>query len=137
MSSLMLMLLGWLNLHTDFDTQVELPNIVITEHANLCAQYGIHDKGTCEATRLVAFYDRKRTIYLHPNFDPADETDRSVLLHELVHYLQWQNGLNENACWGDLEVQAYRLQDDWRWQNDIPGQTDPFKMVMLEAACES
>jgi len=137
MDALILVLLGWLNLYTEYDTNVELPNIVITEQANMCAQYGINDPGICQATKLKGFYDKRYTIYLHPDFDPMNEVDRSRLLHELVHYLQWQNGVNKNACWGNLEVEAYNLQDEWRHMHDVPDRADPFKLVMLEAACES
>lgn len=137
MDALILALLGWLNLHTEYDTYVDLPNIVITEQANMCARYGIHDAGTCAATHLKGFYNKRATIYLHPDFNPADQRDQSRLLHELVHYLQWKNGQNVGACWGHLEVEAYALQDKWRWLNDVPGRADPFKMVMLEAACDA
>ncbi len=137
MEALLFYLLGWLNLYTDFDTNVVMPNIVITEQANLCQAYGIKDMGTCHATNLKGFYNTKRTIYLHADFDPHNEQDQSRLLHELVHYLQWQNGTNKDACWGDLEVEAYSLQDEWRFLNDIEFRTDPFKLVMLEAACDA
>jgi len=47
----------------------------------------------------------------------ASPQDRSVLLHELVHYLQELNGryANESACdrFRDRELEAYRLQDEY------------------------
>jgi hypothetical protein len=137
MEALILSLLGWLNLHTEYFVQIELPNIVITEEANMCNTYGIKDAGTCKATRLKGFYDRDLTIYLHADFDPEDPVDQSRLLHELVHYVQWYNSVDEGACWGHLEVEAYSLQDEWRAQHHIDNPTDPFKLVMLEAACDA
>jgi hypothetical protein len=137
MDAIILSLLAWLNLHTEYDTNVDLPNIVITEPGNICRSYGIMDAGTCEATRLRGFYDRNLTIYLHANFDPNNADDQARLLHELVHYLQWHNGRDENDCWGNLEVEAYTLQDTWRFMHDMPEQADPFKLVMLEAACDA
>ena len=136
MEAVILSLIAWLNLHTEYDTNVDLPNIVITEQANMCQSYGIRDAGTCKATKLKGFYDKRLTIYLHSDFDPQDPTDQSRLLHELVHYIQWQNERGSNDCWGMLEVEAYNLQDYWRMLHDIPGETDPFKLVMLEAACD-
>ncbi|MGD8785324.1 MAG: hypothetical protein PVF28_03395 [Thioalkalispiraceae bacterium] len=136
MDAIILSLLGWLNLYTDYDTHVNLPNIVITEKANMCRSYGIKDAGTCEATKLKGFYNESVTIYLHANFNPQDLQDQSRLLHELVHYVQWHNGVDESACWGALEVEAYNLQDEWRIQNGMADITDPFKLVMLEAACD-
>ena len=47
----------------------------------------------------------------------TDPQDRSVLLHELVHYLQDLNGryADEAACdrFRDRELEAYRLQDEY------------------------
>ena len=47
----------------------------------------------------------------------TDPRDRSVLLHELVHYLQELNGryASESACdrFRDRELEAYRLQDEY------------------------
>jgi hypothetical protein len=136
MDALMLMLVGWINLHTEYDTRIDLPNIVITEQGNMCSLYGIKDKGACKATQLKGFYNRKNTIFLHENFDPHNPDDQSRLMHELVHYIQWHNGRGDDDCWGHLEVEAYTLQDAWRMENDINKETDPFKLVMLEAACE-
>lgn len=136
MEELMLALIGWINLNTEYDTRVELPNIVITEPANLCRQYGIDKKGTCKATHLKGFYNRGNTIYLHKNFDPEKKHDQSQLLHELVHYVQWHNELS-NECWGTLESEAYTLHDDWREEHNLARHADPFKLIMLEAACEA
>jgi len=137
MDVLLLSLIGWINLYTDYETVVDLPNIVITEQANLCQNYGINNPGICKATRLNGFYDKQLTIYLHPEFDPQNPADQSRLMHELVHYIQWHNGKQETHCWGHLEAEAYTLQDEWRWHNDLAQRTDPFKLIMLEAACDA
>ncbi|HED16716.1 MAG TPA: hypothetical protein ENI64_07895 [Gammaproteobacteria bacterium] len=136
MDVLLLSLIAWLNLYTEYDTRVELPNIVITDQANMCRQYGIHDKGTCEATNLRGFYNKKLTIYLNADFDRNDAVDQSRLMHELVHFIQWHNGSDKGACWGQLEVEAYTLQDEWGTQHDLSQTTDPFKLIMLDAACD-
>lgn len=137
MDALMLALVDWINLNTDYDTNINLPNIVVTEQANICQQYGIKDAGTCQTTRLKGFYDRELTIYLHPGFNPADKNDQSRLVHELVHYIQWHNGRDEGECWGSLEAEAYQLQDTWRGEHDVAQRADAFKLIMLEAACEA
>jgi len=136
MDALILSLLGWLNLYTGYDTYVDLPNIVITEKGNMCETYGISDAGICEATKLKGFYNKSMTIYLHDAFDPENPMDQSRLLHELVHYIQWHNGLDKTGCWGQLEAEAYTLQDEWRITHGMAEITDPFKLVMLEAACD-
>lgn len=137
MDALLLALLGWIGIHTGYDTRVELPNIVITEQMNMCNQYGIQEVSTCRATRLRGFYNRDLTIYLHAGFDPANPNDQSRLVHELIHYVQWHNGRGGQECWGKLEAEAYQLQDSWRSEHDIPARVDAFKLLLLEAACDA
>ena len=55
MDVLLISLIGWINLYTDYDTLVDLPNVVFTEQANLCQNYGISNPGTCRATQLKGF----------------------------------------------------------------------------------
>ena len=135
METLILSLIGWLNLYTDYDTRVDLPNIVVTEPGNLCRTYGIADAATCEASRLKGYYDEQLTIYLYAGFDPDNPNDQARLLHELVHYLQWHSGEKRHECRGRLEIEAYRLQGEWRELHGLPDSADPFTLMMLEAAC--
>lgn len=137
MEALLLTLVGWLHLNTDYDMRFDMPNVVMTESGNMCDRYGIKDGGTCRATRLKGFYDKHLTIYLPAGFDPDNPDDQSRLLHELVHYVQYYNNVNTQECWAQLEVEAYRLQDEWRTEHNLQAKADPFKMVMLEAACET
>lgn len=137
MDALLFSLIAWLDVNTDYDTRVELPNIVITEQGNMCHSYGIETKGTCDATKLKGFYNKNLTIYLNSDFNPRDPADQSRLMHELVHYIQWSNGRDESNCWGRLEAEAYTLQDQWRAEHNVAGATDPFKLIMLEAACDA
>lgn len=137
MTGLLIAMLLWLSDNSDLDTAVTLPNVVMTDHGNICGNYGITTAGNCAASRLVAFYNKHNTIYLPVNFGSADADDSDRLLHELVHYVQWQNGLGQTTCLGQLEVQAYELQDLWRAQRGLPPSRDEFKMLMLAASCES
>lgn len=133
----MLSLMTWLHFHTGYDVDVGLPNVTITEVANLCDVYGVDPYANCEAMKLKGFYNERHTIYLYAGFEGNDAPDQARLLHELVHYVQWHNGQHINGCWGELEAEAYRLQDLWRVENGMEKQADPFKLVMLEAACDS
>lgn len=137
MDALLFSLLAWLGHHSDYDTQVEFPNIVFTEQGNMCHTYGIVEKGTCQATRLKGFYNKNVTIYLNANFNSQDPNHQSWLMHELVHYVQWLNGRGDGECWGRLEAEAYTLQDAWRAEHQVAGMTDPFKLIMLKATCDS
>jgi hypothetical protein len=137
MDAIMLSMLAWLNLHTEYEVSLQLPNIAIVEDNNLCRLYGIHDRDYCKSLKLKGFYNESHTIFLHGNFNVTDRQDQARLLHELVHYVQWANGEHVDGCRGLLEVEAYELQDEWRSQQGIAQQTDPFKLIMLEASCEA
>jgi len=137
MDALMLTLMAWLHFHTGYDVDVQTPNVTITEVMNLCQLYGVDPAANCEAIKLKGFYNERQTIYLYAGFQQVDRDDQARLLHELVHYLQWHNGEHIDGCWGVLEAEAYRLQDQWRVEHGLEKQADPFKLVMLEAACDS
>lgn len=137
MDALMLSLLAWVHFHTGYDVEVSLPNVTITETVNLCQNYGMTTPGHCDAIKLSGFYDERYTIYLRARFDDDKLADQARLLHELIHYIQWHNEINKDSCWATLEVEAYRLQDQWRVEHGLDEQADPFKLVMLESACDS
>lgn len=137
MDALIFSLLAWLNANTSYDTQVTLPNITITEQANLCFNYADRAPAQCQNMRLMGFYNERHTIFLYAGFEDDNPADQARLLHELVHYIQWHNGENVGGCWGMLEAEAYRLQDQWRLENNMPEQADPSRLVMLVAACDS
>jgi hypothetical protein len=70
------------------------------------------------ACSMRAWYLPDEGIYLEDSLHPeTDLFDRSVLFHELVHYLQEINGEGAelDACnrWYQREVQAYGLQNHY------------------------
>jgi hypothetical protein len=70
------------------------------------------------ACSMRAWYLPDEGIYLEDNLHPeTDLFDRSVLFHELVHYLQELNGEGAalDACnrWYQREIQAYGLQNHY------------------------
>lgn len=62
-------------------------------------------------------------MYLSPNIDFSNDEDLSILVHELVHHVQWFSGLNElehfQACPIHLEFDAYRIQLAWMDDADV------------------
>lgn len=137
MQDLLVTLLAWIGLNTGYDVEIALPNVIMTKAQNLCANYGLEGKEECAAANIKAFYNKSYTIYLQSDFDPDDKVDRSRLVHELVHYVQWANKENQRTCLGHLEVEAYELQDRWRAHNRLSANLDPFKMILLSASCEA
>jgi hypothetical protein len=61
---------------------------------------------------LGAYDARTRTIYLRDDWDSRNATDVSVLVHELVHYLQDRAGLSFE-CPATREAPAYAAQQRW------------------------
>jgi len=85
---------------------------------------------------IGAFYSEKdHTVYLPDNWHPNDLHDRSILLHELVHHLQYLNHVKE-LCPGEFEFQAFKYQVDWlseqgvEYPVDLIG-IDPLEILML------
>lgn len=137
MQEVVLSFLLWIGANTEYNVDIPLPNITITDSYNVCAIYGIQDKGQCKAAQLFGFYNKKNTIYLKNGFKPNNKIDRSKLMHELVHYVQWANGRHKNTCLGHLELEAYQIQDIWLLENNLTKNLDPFKAIMLEASCDA
>ena len=52
-----------------------------------------------EVINIVALYNHvTKTIHLPKYFDQNNSSHVSILLHELVHHLQY---FNDNGCWGN------------------------------------
>lgn len=68
---------------------------------------------------IVAIYNNKLKEIMVPKWFDIDRiSHRSILLHELVHHVQYENEYNEEVqCKAELEKQAYDLQDKWLKEN--------------------
>ena len=137
MNELMLSLLLWIGNNSDNPVERELPNIRYADKYEMCLAYGISNPASCDHTKLMAFFNKGKTIYLRDDFDLHDPNDRARLLHELVHFAQWESGKHEHNCLGHLEVEAYELQEHWRLAHGLEPQLDPFKQIMLVASCDA
>lgn len=67
-------------------------------------------------------------IMLDDDFDVA--RDREIIVHELVHHVQWLSG-QQLGC--EAERLAYTVQNEWRAERGLPAYADPDAMVR---ACE-
>ncbi len=63
----------------------------------------------------LGLYDHERqVVMINESFEKDEAHDRSVIFHELVHHIQFHNGVYEKVkCFGELEKEAYDLQDRW------------------------
>ena len=101
-----------------------------THNIELCAAKKDWD---LDRTNPIALYDDKnKTIIVNKKFDIETIHDKSVLFHELVHHLQFENDIDSNVeCVGDLEKEAYTLQDEWLQEKYSVSVWDTIKMNRL------
>ena len=123
MKELTLALLTWIGSHTSlaYDGNV-LPQIVqVDQHQLVRILYdgnlpqGLDiDRVTVEG--LYNFRDDK--IYLSNRLDLTAIEGQAVLVHELVHYLQYRQGLDRSVpCMRALEPAAYAAQVEYLRQH--------------------
>ena len=88
--------------------QVPIPN----GNDDICAARKDWD---LDRSNPIALYDHiDKIVILNKNFDIKTIPDKSVLFHELVHHLQYENDIDSTVkCQGELEKEAYTLQDEW------------------------
>jgi len=134
MIELIMTLMVWISVHTEFiipdppsieiNTKVELRDIIYG-----CKELKTEDpikwNEICRemdwaARSVVAVYNHdSKVIHLPEYFNPKILSHRSILLHELVHHMQYANGYNKKVeCMELLESQAYDLQEKWLEENN-------------------
>ena len=148
MKEIILAMMMWINTATGYSIP-EIPDInylntmELRSYAFGCEQTPIptHNIELCAAkknwdldrTNPIALYDDKnKTIIVNKKFDIETIHDKSVLFHELVHHMQFENDIDSNVeCIGDLEKEAYTLQDEWLQEKYSVSVWDTIKMNRL------
>ncbi len=111
-------LLGWVRdevSHLDFEVGTDMPSVKrVSNGEMLKVAFGKNMPRAVNQKNMQIYglYNfRNGTIYLLDSIDLETEKGKSILLHELVHYLQYQNGHNEKVdCKNQLEHLAYNLE---------------------------
>jgi len=148
MKEIILAMMMWINTATGYSIP-EIPDInylntmELRSYAFGCEQTPIpsHNIELCAAkknwdldrTNPIAIYDNEnKTIIVNKKFDIETIHDKSVLFHELVHHMQFENDIDSNVeCVGDLEKEAYTLQDEWLQEKYSVSVWDTIKMNRL------
>ena len=130
MKEIILAMMLWIHNATGY-TIPEIPDIKYLSTMDLRAYaYGCNqvpipngNEDICEARENwdidyrgpIALYDHiDKVVILNKDFDITTVHDKSVLFHELVHHLQYANDIDSTVkCNGELEKEAYTLQDEW------------------------
>lgn len=113
---LMAGLVDWIDEHTSFDHDIDkLPGLVFANpHVIAEVAFGGDLPGNIDASSLniLGLYNfNDKAIYILDSLDMESEEGKGILLHELVHYLQYEDNINENVeCKNELEALAYLLE---------------------------
>lgn len=88
-----------------------LPKVTLVPHHVIVAEVC---KKPCP---VYAYFDPEKGILLDQRLDPVGDLNaRSILLHELVHFVQWRTaGRKPGNCdeWLRRESEAYDIQFRW------------------------
>jgi len=107
MESVIAFMLLWIGETTDYNVNLPHPEVVFLAQQELEIEYG---GSTTGGGALMGFYSTKKDIiYLKDDFNIHDPWKKSVLFHELFHYVQDQNGFQGN-CVQEWERETYPLQ---------------------------
>lgn len=149
MEQLLVVLLLWISQNTEFhyEPSMGVPHVENVSQRKL-AQLYIGGEGNTQgflseeayqslASGLEAIYDaNKNTIYLGEKVDIQTGYGRSVLVHELVHFLQ---DIHEHharvSCGQALEKDAYFTQADYMRVNNLKPTFTRFSVIM-RSHCE-
>lgn len=158
MKEIIIAMMMWINTATGYSIP-EIPNInylntmelrsyaygcdltpIPSQNIELCAAKKDWD---LDRTNPIALYnDKNKTIILNKKFDIETIHDKSVLFHELVHHIQYENDIDSSVeCRGDLEKEAYNLQDEWLQEKYSVSVWDTIKInklfFMMITACNN
>ncbi|MFT6102265.1 MAG: hypothetical protein ACJATV_000742 [Granulosicoccus sp.] len=149
MESLLVVLLLWISQNTTFayEPSMGLPKVEQVSQRELAHLY-VGSEGNMQgflseeayqslASGLEAIYAAdKNTIYLGEKVDIGTEYGRSVLVHELVHFLQ---NVHEHhakvSCGQALEKDAYFTQANYMREHDLKPPFTRFS-VLIRSLCE-
>lgn len=118
-------MLGWINEHTSFEFKVDhLPKLDFVDKLEIAQiAFGRDLPSNIDASTLhiLGLYNmHEKTVYLLDSVDLETEAGRGVLLHELVHYLQYEEALDKEVeCKNELEALAYMLEAKYLSENDL------------------
>ena len=101
-------LVDWIVAETGWAIRT-FPPIKFVSHEELVKMFG----GRADGIHVEALYsERDHSIYLPEGWRADNLRRRSILLHELVHHLQYLNH-PKVTCQAELELQAFKLQVAW------------------------
>lgn len=146
MKHVLIGLLMWISQNSAFQTlpQLPMPDLQVLPQTslmrllyeeNLLARLSPKELRELE-NDVAALYDHQRnTIHVAANIDLHSAHGKSVLVHELVHFLQFAQGQSkEMACINALEGDAYRIQAKYMLAHGLVPEFDEFT-IRIRSSC--
>jgi hypothetical protein len=123
MDTLIAALTGWIAIQMGFSV-IEPPHIFFVPQIQMNKiAYG---SNAANSPYLRATYSQQeKTIYLRENWNSENLTDRSILVHELVHHFQIIHDI-KYECHAARERLAYDLQFAWLRKQGV---NDPYELL--------
>ncbi len=114
----------------------ELPSIHIVSEKQVCQNVYVPPRDVCD---VAGYYDHaNNNIFITDKptkFMVDDRYHEVVLVHELVHFLQYTNGIYETIeCKQALERDGFMIQDRYVEENNIDPQNAPDALFALVAS---
>ncbi|MFT5395990.1 MAG: hypothetical protein ACI85N_001178 [Gammaproteobacteria bacterium] len=109
-------LLGWINSHSSFSYDIDnipdIKKVSSKEIAEVAFGGELPQSVNLDSLQIFGLYNfNDGSVYLLDSIDLDTEEGKGILLHELVHYLQYQTGVDDDAeCKNELESLAYVLE---------------------------
>ena len=97
-----------------YNVDLPHPTVIMLHPQELINQYhATSGAKTNHIEELWAYYNtRNQTIYLRQDFRQYDPWHQSILLHELLHHVQYHNKV-EFQCINQMEEEAWPLQKQY------------------------
>lgn len=110
MTELMTALMVWIAAATGLPPATTVPDVAYENKDTLYTLLYGKAPGARSFGEVLAVYDYPtKTVRLRKGWDEKNTVHVSILLHELVHYMQFESG-RSYECRGDLEKVAYDAQ---------------------------
>lgn len=128
-------LLNWIASQTQYDTSRSRTDPPTISFCAVGSEIRLGRRTIPVLPTDSAIYDQmNRHIYLVRPWSPTRIADRGVLLHELVHDVQFTN--RDWSCPPETEQEAYRLQAAWLAEHGIESGFD-WAGIYLQSRCRS
>ena len=121
-------LITWINVHTSYTHPANEIPVVRHVSAKQLKQIAFNKKFSNsleqKTFKILGLYNfEEKVVYLSDKIDMRTKKGKAVLLHELVHFLQYQYGHDKRvSCKIELEALAYQLEAKYltaHYQNSL------------------